>query len=389
MTIDYSKWYSKFHQANSDKLHLAAHSHHYWPDVSFQAHQQYWLDSAKYVDDKWNYFFSAVLPATQKLIAQNLEYSKPDQIVFAPNTHEFVYRLISCLPNQARILSTDSEFYSFDRQIERATEDEQVQCVKIPTLPLSGFESRLVEKIRTEKFDMIFFSQVFFNSGYVVQNLDQIVQEIRQHQSPDCIVVVDGYHGFMAVPTSLKVIQDRIFYLSGSYKYAQGGEGACFLMVPAGCQLRPKYTGWFAGFTSLTNHQGNVAYSENGFRFAGATMDYSAIYRLKSVLELFQSEGLSVAGIHQIVMKQQAEFIHLLGSGILSGISIEQLICREDKSRGHFLAFDLKSQEVCQKWHQRLKAAGILTDYRKSVLRFGFGLHVTADQIKNFISKLK
>jgi len=33
------------------RLHFAAHSHHPWPDVSFEAHQRAWLDAAEMMDD--------------------------------------------------------------------------------------------------------------------------------------------------------------------------------------------------------------------------------------------------------------------------------------------------------------------------------------------------
>ncbi|WP_449357748.1 hypothetical protein [Alishewanella longhuensis] len=42
------------------------------------------------------------------------------------------------------------------------------------------------------------------------------------------MLVIDGYHGFMALPTDLSAIAERIFYLSGSYKYAQGGGRSLF-----------------------------------------------------------------------------------------------------------------------------------------------------------------
>ena len=35
------------------RLHFAAHSHHPWPDVTFDAHQRAWLDAAELMDDKW------------------------------------------------------------------------------------------------------------------------------------------------------------------------------------------------------------------------------------------------------------------------------------------------------------------------------------------------
>ena len=50
--------YSRFVSENKDLIHFAAHSHHYWADVTFQAVQDYWNDSAKLIDEKWSYLFS-------------------------------------------------------------------------------------------------------------------------------------------------------------------------------------------------------------------------------------------------------------------------------------------------------------------------------------------
>ena len=150
----YKKYYSKFLAANKGSQHYVAHSHHYWPDVTLDAMTNYWHDSAKYVDDKWQYFFSEKIPQTQKRIAAILNLTYPEQIVFAPNTHEFLYRLISCFTanKPCRILTTDSEFYSFDRQVNRLVEENLVQVTKIPTQPFADFEERLVSAIATNNF---------------------------------------------------------------------------------------------------------------------------------------------------------------------------------------------------------------------------------------------
>ena len=46
--------------------------------------------------------------------------------------------------------------------------------------------------------------------------------------------MIDGYHGFMALPTDFAAIAGRAFYLAGGYKYAMAGEGVCFMHCPPG-----------------------------------------------------------------------------------------------------------------------------------------------------------
>jgi selenocysteine lyase/cysteine desulfurase len=356
----YKKYYQHFLNANRQVQHYAAHSHHYWPDVTREATLQYWQDSAQYVDDKWDYIFSNKIPATQKLIAQILNLSYPEQIVFAPNTHEFVTRLLSCFdPNKSiRVLTTDSEFYSFDRQINRSSELSNVTVDKVSTQDFASFEERFIEKIKADNYDLIFFSHVFFNSGVVLESI------VKSVANPETIIAIDGYHGFMALPTDLKSIENRVFYIAGSYKYAQGGEGCCFMHVPKGNQLRPANTGWFAGFSQLSTKGSEVVYSDNGYRFAGSTMDFTGLYRLQSVLELFKNENISVENIHQCVQKMQHPVL------------TEDKILRLDFNRhGHFFSFELKDAGLVKKLHDELYAKNIRTDYRATRLRFGFAIY--------------
>ena len=370
----YKKYYSLFLEKNKGVQHYAAHSHHYWPDVTREASLQYWDDSARYVDEKWNFFFTEKIPATQKLIAEVLNLSKPEQIVFAPNTHEFVYRLISCFSTKKRIriLTTDSEFYSFERQSQRLLEDGDVEIDQVSTEPFNTFEARIIEKIKTNNYDMVFFSHVFFNSGFVIPDLNKIVAAVSD---PQTMIVIDGYHGFMAVPTDLSPIEDRIFYLSGSYKYAQGGEGCCFLHVPSKCQLRPSYTGWFAGFSDLSRDKQEVSYPDDGLRFAGSTMDFTALYRLHAVLSLFKSEGLTVSKIHKHIQLLQKNFLIYIKGLNHNQLCTDQLISSNLDQHGHFLTFEFGTNTNAKKFHDLLQAHGVKTDFRGSRLRFGFGMY--------------
>lgn len=385
----YKKFYQHFLNANPGIQHYASHSHHYWPDVTREAHLEYWNDSAKFVDDKWNYIFASKIPSAQKLIADVLNLSYPEQVVFAPNTHEFVGRLLSCFKpgKKIRILTTDSEFYSFDRQINRLIEEQLVEVVKVPTQPFAIFENRFKEHLKAQDWDLVFFSQVFFNSGFAVKDLVGIVSQVT---NPETIIAVDGYHAFMALPTDLQALEERIFYIAGSYKYAQGGEGACFMVVPKGTQLMPVNTGWFAGFSGLANQGGQVVYSEDGYRFAGSTMDFSALYRLEAALKLFASHNISVEKIHQHVQALQKVFIDDITKWAhpkySKWLNEKNLLKHDLDHHGHFLTFDMISAETTKMLHDAFYQAGIRTDYRGSRWRFGFGLyqdnHINLKELK-------
>lgn len=379
----YKHLYRRFLDAHPNELHFACHSHHYWPDVSREAHLQYWDDSCLYVDDKWNHIFSKKIPHAQKLISNVLDISKPEQIVFAPNTHEFVFRLLSALDwtKKVKILTTDSEFYSFDRQINRLTELPQFEIKKVPTLPFETFHERFEAEMSSSTWDMTFVSHVFFNSGLVCD-----IERLAKKSPQENIFVIDGYHSFMALPLKLSAIEDRAFYLAGSYKYAQGGEGACFIYVPPNTRHRPFYTGWFAELSHLSAVDGQVGYPQDALQYAGSTMDFSALYRLIAVLEQFANEGISVKKIHEFINENQRIFMHELTQRKSLLFNTDHLLWNFSSTwHGHFLTFDLKETQVTLKMVERMKQLGLKTDSRGTRLRFGFGLYHDKDDIKKTI----
>jgi len=375
----FQQFFQHFLQANQGKQHFACHSHHYWPDVTREATLAYWDDSARLVDHKWNYIFGTKIPHTQQLIADILNLPASEQIVFAPNTHELVMRLLSCFDWQKplRVLTTDSEFHSFQRQIKRLAELNTVQVDVIATEPFATFEQRFATAAAAASYDMVFCSQVFFNSGYAIADLPQFVKTLAG--ATDAMLVIDGYHGFMALPTDLSEIAERIFYIAGSYKYAQGGEGCCFMAVPASSEHRPLYTGWFAEFGTLAaDKSALVLYSEDGYRFAGATMDFTALYRLEAALLLYKKHGITVGRIHRYVQNLQQQFLQLLDAQQHPLLNRQQLLCHDPQQHGHFYTFRIGSGSQVAELAAFLKQHGVETDYRGDRLRFGFALYQNA-----------
>jgi selenocysteine lyase/cysteine desulfurase len=371
----YQKYYSHFLKANAGIQHYCAHSHHYWPDVTLEAQIQYWHDSAKWVDDKWENFFAEVLPQVQTQIAHHLNLRNKSSMVFAPNTHELVYRLISSVADKSkrtRILTTDSEFYSFDRQINRWSELEGVEVVKVPTEPFATFTERFSQAMSEGAgWDLIFFSQVFFNSGFVCD-----WQTILKNIPTRGAICMDGYHGFMAIPTDLSPFEGRLFYVSGGYKYAQGGEGACFMVVPQDFKGRPLNTGWFAEIGNLEKAKdGQVAYPSGAQRLIGSTMDFTALYRMRASLELFAQQKIEVFNIHHHVQDQQKLILKHLNDLKIEQLSTENLVPLDWSQRGHFLTFQMKDEEQTQSFVRFAKSNKIWFDSRGSRLRLGLGLY--------------
>lgn len=376
----YKKYYQHFLNHNKGKLHFASHSHHYWPDVTKEAVIQCWEDSAKLVDDKWNKWFSEEIPAAQKHISKILNFSRPDDIAFGSNVHGFINRLYSCLDpkKKKRILTTDSEFHSFERQLKRWLEDKDVTVdrIKVSTKEdFLNFENQITKLIDENFYEMIYLSTGFFNSG--LQLKAQWIEKLLSKISQDTLIVLDSYHTFAAVPFDMSKLEDRVFFLGGSYKYAQGGEGACFMTLPKDCKLRPRDTGWFAHFEGLSGEMGEkIGYSNGGLRFWGATMDMNAIYRFNASWDLFENIGLDINKIHNYIQQLQKEFIGKLPDQLKT-----KLINQDLDLQGHFLTFQFDSNQEASDFYNQLKSNDVITDFRDNRLRFGFGLYQEQEDI--------
>ena len=378
--------FSRFLAQEPGRLHFAAHSHHPWPDVTRTAVLEAWDDAARLIDRKWERVFSKVVPAAQGHVARVLDLSRPGQIAFAPSTHELVVRLLSCLLDREglRILTTDAEFLSFARQAARLEELPRVEVTRVAAEPFATFAERFRRAAAAGDHDLVYLSQVFYDSGFVVGELPAIVGSVRR---ADAIVVVDGYHAFGAVPTSLRAIEDRAFYVAGGYKYAMSGEGACFMHVPARCRLRPVDTGWFATFGRLEEAKpAAVEYPEDGFRFWGATFEPTGLYRFNAVMEWMDGLGLSAEGVHEHARGLQERFLAGLEPRRVSALPAGALVTPRPLDRqGNFLVFRLPHAADLGR---RLREAGVVVDWRGDRLRFGFGVYQDAADVDALLERL-
>jgi len=383
------------------RLHFAAHSHHPWPEVTQAAQNQYWLDSTKHLDSKWNPIFSEVMPQARKYVAQLLGIKDSTQVIEGTNTFEFVGRLFSCLDfsKPIRVLTTDSEFYSFSRVANRLTENTNIKIDFVPTQPFATFEERFVEKAKSQNYELIFSSLVFFNSGFyatrLLEKLDQLNSSANlktgsttqaQSTKPQTIIAIDLYHACGAVPLELEKYAQKMFFMGGSYKYLSSGEGACFLTVPKNCELRPWQTGWFADYKSLENGvKDKISYSNDGHRFAGATYDPTPWYRFNAVVKWWDENSLTPATIHDHVRGLQAYFIKQLATHKTQWDASDILGYQDHKDWANFLA--LKTVNP-QKVVQDLRAKDIFVDARNEYVRFGFGYYQSTDDIDQLFKVL-
>ncbi len=378
--------FSRALSLDPERLHFAAHSHHLWPDASFDGQVQTWAEANRHADRKWDLVFADVIPEAQAHVARELNLPSPDTVVFAPNTHDFLLRLFSGFERKpVRILSTDGEFHSFRRQGQRWEEAGEAVVTRVALQPFETFADRFVAAAQAGGFDWIVVSQVFFRSGQLFDRLADLAA-LADPAGP--WVLVDGYHGFMATPTDLSGVAERLFYVAGGYKYAMAGEGACFLHAPPGFCPRPVTTGWFAEFGDLEGPPGGVQYRTDAGRFWGATFDVSPLYRFNAVRRMLDEAGLTtdaVAGHARSLMRRFQQAVEAGEAGRLAAAELINPVAGE-APRARFLAF---RHAEAPAWRKRLIDAGVVADVRDDVIRFGFGLYQDEADVDRLIGVCK
>jgi kynureninase len=367
-----AQYYSNFRVA--ERLHLTGHSHQAWPDCGFDGQKQAWLDAAEYADEKWERSF-AKAELVRKGFSRLLD-DKDGHIALGQNTHELVTRFLSALPlrNRPRLVTTDGEFHTIRRQLDRLAE-EDVDMVKIKASPAASLAERLAEAV-DDRTSAVMVSSVLFQNAQIVPGLGYVLDACRKVGAE---LLVDAYHALNVVSISLK--QDRLegaFIVGGGYKYCQLGEGNCFLRFPEGCKMRPVITGWFSEFSALTETSEQVVYGQGPDRFAGATYDPTSHYRAAEVFNFFNEHELTPKFLRQISRHQV---------GLLARLFDEldadtQLISRDRSVKlediGGFLAlYSLRASDICRLLRERR----VLTDYRGEILRLGPAPYMSDQQL--------
>ncbi|MFN2432958.1 MAG: kynureninase [Gemmatimonadota bacterium] len=366
--------YTSFRVA--ERLLLTGHSHQAWPDRGFEGHVQAWHDAARYVDDKWEHAF-AKAERVRRGFARLLD-DQDGTIALSTSTHELVVKFLSCLPlrERPRIVTTDGEFHSLRRQLDRLAE-EGLEVVKVPSVPADDVADRLIAEL-DDRTAAVMASCVLFGNAHVVPGLGAVLERCR-HVGAE--LLVDAYHALNVVPWSIRRerLQDA-FVVGGGYKYCQLGEGNSFLRVPGDRRLRPVITGWFSEFEVLASVRrgGEVPYGEGPARFAGATYDATSHYRAASVFDFFEEHALTPELLRQVSQHQ----VGLLAR-LFDDLDLDPRLVTRDRSVeleriGGFLALRTPAaSDLRQALHER----GVFTDQRGETLRLGPAPYLSDPQL--------
>ncbi len=365
---------------SDDRILLTGHSHQAWPDVAREAQLAVFDDAARAVDDKWDRIFD-IAGEVGRGILTRMGFDAGDDIAFGESTHALVYRLLSTLrPHERpRVVTTSGEFHSLHRQLSRLGE-EGVEVVWVDA-PRPQLAARLCEAI-TPGTALVALSAVLFEDAWIQTEIGDIAA--RAHEV-GAIPLIDAYHAFNVVPLDWGSARDALYVCAGGYKYAAFGNGICWLRIPAGCDLRPVYTGWFADFGALSDARDPsrpVRYAAGGMRFAGATFDASALYRARAVLGHWDRFGLDVPALRQISTRQTRRIIERLDAG---GAGSDILSSRDDARRGGFVTVRHPRAGALV---TELRRRNVWVDARGERLRLGPAPYLRDDEIDRGVDAL-
>jgi kynureninase len=369
--------YARFRVA--ERLLLTGHSHQAWPDVALDGQLEAFTDAATLVDDKWARA-EAVAGQVRAGFARLLGDRQGD-FALGGSTHDLLVRFLSALPlaRRPRLVTTDAEFHSARRQLDRLAE-EGIELVKIPHAPADAVADRLIAAT-DDRTAAVVVSAVFYLDARIVPGLERVAARCRQ---VGAALLIDAYHALNVVPFPLAGLEDA-FIIGGGYKYCQLGEGNCFLRLPPGCALRPVVTGWFGEMEALASAPGaGVAYGPGPSRFAGATYDPTSHYRAARVFDFFAAQGLDPPLLRRVSQHQIGRLARAFDALDADPAVISRDGTPLDQIAGFLALRAPGAADLCR----GLRARGVSCDTRGAVLRLGPAPYLADRQLDDAMAAL-
>ncbi len=366
----------------SERLLLTGHSHQAWPDRALEGQVEAFDDAAEHIDAKWERAF-----AKAERLRRGLAELLDDPVggyAFGASTHELVLRFLSALPlgERPRLVTTDGEFHTLRRQLARL-EEAGLEVVRVAAAPAATVGERLAAAV-DDRTAAVLVSAVFFATAEIAGGLGALPTACEKHGAE---LLLDAYHAAGVAPFA--VVRDGLeaaFVVGGGYKYLQMGEGCCYLRVPAGRNLRPVITGWFAEFEDLAQAgPTSVPYPSGAAAFAGSTYDPTSHYRACSVLDFWAEQGLNAPFLRRVSQHQvgllRRRFDDLDLPARLVSRDREQLL---ERTAGFLALRSPRAGELCAALGER----GVASDFRGDFLRLGPAPYLADHQLETAIDLL-
>ena len=238
--------------------------------------------------------------------------------------------------------------------------------------------------------DLVLCSQVLFATGQVLTDLPRLVAAAHQ---AGALVMVDTYHSFGVLPVqwegpSLYSLGGADFLIGGSYKYARGGPGACWLAIhPRHLvendpmhRLTTLDTGWFAKQDPFRYERPDPPQlAAGGDAWLESTPPVLTAYQANAGLQLLREIGVTRLQRYNILQQQQLQ-------KACRDCGIALYPTEDWQQRG---AFALWPHPDASHLSQRLLQRGLNTDARGGCVRFGPDLLTTTAELQQAAAIVK
>lgn len=439
--------------AENNAADLSFHSHAFGmvpPNALVNANRRIYALYAGLANDSWETIFMSEIPRAQAHIRTmvGLDSDGPESIEFGHNSHELVTkimstvldRLITAYPNPKsnpstspvasappsplpfRILTTDTEFYSITRQLNRllSLQSSLVNVEVVPAEPTDTFEERFRQTLEASEagFDFIYCSVITYTQLTLIRDLPIFVAGLNEtiaRKQDDAVadanpnknsgyrntIIIDAYHSFAAMPVCIKGM--NAIYLAGSLKHACAGANLAFAILPSSqADLEPLITGWLADQSVLypgscgVKIRDKVGYTP-GFRLMSSTpaIGYPLV-TFNMVMDDYVKCGMSVKYTHDHVIRLHRRFLEGLTQLEANGhccrfISLETLRkpLADEAVRSHVLVFNQVTFEDAAECCRAMRKHSIGIDSRKTYVRVGFGLNHNSEDVDRLLECLR
>jgi kynureninase len=257
------------------------------------------------------------------------------------------------------VVATRGEFDSIDLILRAYVQKDRAQVRWIEARDgHSGLKEFTFENVLAglDGSDLLVLSYVFFATGQIMPCLSEIIRQAHQR---GILVLVDAYHAAGVIPFSFQELQAD-FMVGGSYKYARGGPGACWLAVSDQCleERRTLDTGWFAKKDPFKYARPEAP--EFGEAWLESTPPVLTMYQARAGLELLLELG--VGRLRDYNLKQQA---------ILREAFEGQGVAYARTDPADYGAYTTITHPKAPEIAERLAQNHVTTDARGATIRFG------------------
>lgn len=308
----------------------------------------------------WDPWFDE-MGAFRSRLAALMGAARADCVVPKTSAGQGLRAILNTYDTVARVVATRAEFDSLDVILREYARRGRIALTLVEPDDLADALDRPV--------DLVVVSQVMFNTGRCVTDLDAIVGCTHRAGGR---VLLDIYHSLGVIPVDLHAL-DVDFAVGGSYKYLRGGPGACYLyLAPRHLdgRLRTLDIGWFAKRDPFAYRRPDPPdLAEGGDAFLESTPPVLPLYQARAG-QVF-TNAIGVARLRAYSLDRQRLLLQALAER-----GIEATGATEE--RGAFL---ILVDERAEAWADGLEQRGVVADARGRFLRLCPDLLTTEAEI--------